>query len=104
MKPVRTEASIGIHKNSVVADEVALLSRVKGVVNTYRQPALVEEFVEGREISVGVVGNGETWRSSHPWNSCSLERHHRGSSSGVTNTMGRQQRDNDSGCLAKASL
>lgn len=57
VKPIREEASIGIHHDSVVVLEEALRVAVTAVLEKYRQPALVEEFIIGREISVGVIGN-----------------------------------------------
>ncbi|MCX6578964.1 MAG: D-alanine--D-alanine ligase [Candidatus Aminicenantes bacterium] len=56
-KPVREDASIGITYDSVVANKEALNRRVKEMLVLYQQPVLVEEFIDGREISVGIVGN-----------------------------------------------
>lgn len=58
VKPVREEASVGITHESVVVNQEALAKQVLQVWSLYGQPALAEEFVEGREISVGVIGNG----------------------------------------------
>ena len=58
VKPVREEASVGITYDSVVSDIGALRRQVQEVLSLYSQPALVEQFVVGREISVGLVGNG----------------------------------------------
>lgn len=58
VKPVREEASIGIYHDSVVIDTVSLRKKIEESLNRYNQPALVEEFIFGREISVGVIGNG----------------------------------------------
>lgn len=58
VKPVREEASIGIYQDSVVEDETALRRKVLDSLKRYRQPAMAEQFIRGREISVGVVGNG----------------------------------------------
>jgi D-alanine-D-alanine ligase len=55
VKPVHEDASIGIFRNSVVADEAALRARVRDVLENNRQPAIVEEYVHGRELSVGVL-------------------------------------------------
>lgn len=57
VKPVREDGSAGITKDSVAetAGEVAKL--VEMVHHDYNQPALVEEFIEGREFTVAVVGN-----------------------------------------------
>jgi D-alanine-D-alanine ligase len=41
----------------VVRDEGELRSQLRWLIGTYDQPALVEEFIEGREITVGVLGN-----------------------------------------------
>ncbi len=57
-KPVREEASIGIRYDSVVTDLESLRRKTKEVIRLYRQPAIVESFIVGREISVGVIGNG----------------------------------------------
>lgn len=57
LKPVREEASIGIRYDSVVLDRSHLLARLKDLIDTYRQPVLVEEYIVGREISIGVWGN-----------------------------------------------
>lgn len=57
VKPVREEASIGIYHDSVVCNEYALRKKIAESLERYRQPVLVEEFIEGREISVGVIGN-----------------------------------------------
>lgn len=57
VKPVREEASIGIYANSVVSNEEDLKLRIAEVLERYRQPALIEKFIDGREISVGIIGN-----------------------------------------------
>jgi len=56
VKPAREDASHGIHLESVVSDEAAARRRAREVIEQYRQPALVEEFVEGRELSVSLLG------------------------------------------------
>ena len=57
VKPIREEASVGIHHDSVVVSEENLRTAITAVLEKYKQPALVEEFITGREISVGVIGN-----------------------------------------------
>jgi len=60
VKPVCMDNSIGITNDSVVKDEDELRSRVGYILRTYDQPALVEEYIDGKEITVGVLGNGRT--------------------------------------------
>jgi len=55
VKPSREDASHGIESASVVRDETALLARVAHVLEHYAQPAIVEEFVDGREINVALL-------------------------------------------------
>ncbi len=59
VKPSREDASHGISTASVVTGERAILERAAWVIATYHQPALVEEFVDGREINVSILGSGE---------------------------------------------
>jgi cytidylate kinase len=54
VKPLREDAGIGIFLDSVVRDPVSLRRRVRKVLKTYKQPALVEEYIHGRELSVAV--------------------------------------------------
>jgi D-alanine-D-alanine ligase len=56
VKPAREDASVGIHAESVVHDRAALARRVTHVLSHYRQPALVERYIEGREIYVSMLG------------------------------------------------
>ena len=55
VKPAREDASHGIASESVVRDEGALRARARFVIGRYEQPAIVEEFVEGREVNVGLL-------------------------------------------------
>lgn len=58
VKPIRQEGSIGIYADSVVKNETEMRAKVAHIISKYFQPAIVEPFIIGREISVGVIGNG----------------------------------------------
>lgn len=57
VKLLHEGSSMGLSENSVVDDETALRRQVEHLLQTYRQPVIVEIFVEGREFTVGVLGN-----------------------------------------------
>lgn len=59
VKPSREDASIGITNESIVTNRIDLKKRIEYVLDEHKQPALVEEFIDGREINVSVVGNDE---------------------------------------------
>jgi D-alanine-D-alanine ligase len=59
VKPAREDASTGIWLRSVVRTPRELGARVAEVHARYQQPVLVEEFIDGRELYVSLVGNGE---------------------------------------------
>ena len=54
VKPSHEDAGIGIDAASVVSGADAVEARVKYVLETYKQPALVEEYIEGRELNQAV--------------------------------------------------
>ncbi|MBC8132759.1 MAG: ATP-grasp domain-containing protein, partial [Deltaproteobacteria bacterium] len=56
VKPSREDASVGIYSESVVSTDAALETRVAHVISQYHQPALVEQYIEGREIYVSLLG------------------------------------------------
>jgi len=56
VKPSREDGSIGIKRDAVVDDQKSLIKKVNDTIEKYNQPALVEEFIEGREVDVGIIG------------------------------------------------
>ena len=60
VKPCREDASHGLSEESLVSDTGALERQVSKVCRLHGGEALVEEFVEGREFNVTVLGNNET--------------------------------------------
>ena len=57
VKPPQEDASLGITNKSIVRDVKELLEKIAELQSEYQQPALAEQFVEGREFYVGVLGN-----------------------------------------------
>jgi D-alanine-D-alanine ligase len=57
VKSLTQEASIGIAQASVVDDEAKLRERVQFIHDSVGTDAIVERFVEGRELYCGVIGN-----------------------------------------------
>lgn len=57
VKCLTEEASFGISKASVVHNDEKLQERVEYINNKLNDDALVEEFIEGRELYVGIIGN-----------------------------------------------
>ena len=59
VKPAHEDGSVGVHDASVVSSLADLRKRVRFVFEEFEQPALVEQYIEGRELNVAVLG----WRS-----------------------------------------
>src|SRR5204863_746528 len=58
VKPMLEDAYVGIAQASVVEDDEDLGARVKFIHEKFHQAAIVEELIEGRELYVGLIGNG----------------------------------------------
>lgn len=57
VKPVRQDASLGINSNSVCYTTEQLQKQIDYIHQAYDQESLVEEYLEGREFNVSVVGD-----------------------------------------------
>ncbi len=57
VKPLRMDASIGIETSSLVRSTTQMMKRVIAIHEKVKDSALVEEYIEGREFYVGVMGN-----------------------------------------------
>ncbi|MDP2872422.1 MAG: D-alanine--D-alanine ligase [Bacillota bacterium] len=57
VKPVRGRGSAGISDDSIVTDAVSLRRQAEAIVSRMDQGALVESYLQGREVTVGVIGD-----------------------------------------------
>jgi D-alanine-D-alanine ligase len=57
VKPSREGTGMGISAESIVHNEEQLRTQMGRLFERYDQPVLVERFIDGREVTVGVVGN-----------------------------------------------
>lgn len=62
VKPNDEGSSRGIHENSLVNNLDDLIEKVNDDLQVYNPPIMVSEYIDGREFTVGVIGNGENIR------------------------------------------
>ena len=62
-KPVAEGSSKGVTGKSLVRSRAALVEVCGELLERYRQPVLVEEYLSGREFTVGILGTGSTARA-----------------------------------------
>jgi D-alanine-D-alanine ligase len=56
-KPSREGTGMGVSAESIIHDEGQLRSQLRRIFERYDQPVLVERYIEGREVTVGIIGN-----------------------------------------------
>ncbi|MBI3548787.1 MAG: ATP-grasp domain-containing protein [Elusimicrobia bacterium] len=59
VKPANTDNSIGISNKSVVSSPKELKDQVHSIIKEYKRPVLIEEYIEGDEVDVSILGNEE---------------------------------------------
>jgi D-alanine-D-alanine ligase len=57
VKPSLEDASVGIDNGSIVDSIPALRKRVRFIFQNFDQPAIVDEYIQGRELNVAIIGN-----------------------------------------------
>jgi D-alanine-D-alanine ligase len=57
VKPSLEDASVGIENESIVKNNKELKDRIEYILKYFFQPVLVEEFIDGRELNVAVLGD-----------------------------------------------
>jgi D-alanine-D-alanine ligase len=57
VKPSSEGTGMGVSSQSIVRNEDELREQVAFILKRYQEPALVEHYIEGREVTVGVIGN-----------------------------------------------
>jgi D-alanine-D-alanine ligase len=63
LKLVREDASVGIEAANLARDRAGLAARAREMLVAFKQPILAEAYVDGREVNVTVLGNGDDARA-----------------------------------------
>jgi D-alanine-D-alanine ligase len=63
VKPLHEGSSMGITRSSYCRSRAEVRRAIEGVVTRYRQPALVEGYLSGREFTCAILGNGQGARA-----------------------------------------
>jgi len=67
VKPAREGTGMGVDTKAIVSNEAELRERVKYIQGLYKQPALVETYLSGREFTCGLIGRWDSKKySRHP--------------------------------------
>ena len=57
VKPSREGTGMGVSRQSIVNNEEEMREQIGVIIDKYKQPVLVERYIEGREVTVGFIGN-----------------------------------------------
>lgn len=57
VKPSNEDASVGIDNKSVVNNFNELKDRVAYIIRVFKEPAMIEEYIDGRELNIAIIGN-----------------------------------------------
>ncbi|MDD4980516.1 MAG: ATP-grasp domain-containing protein [Candidatus Omnitrophica bacterium] len=60
VKPNREGSAKGINASNVVKGKAELLDKIREIRESYKQEVLVEEFIDGKELTVGILENGKS--------------------------------------------
>ena len=56
VQPGQEHAGVGVGRDSIVHTKKELKEKVRDILNNYKQPALAQQFLPGREFNVGIIG------------------------------------------------
>ncbi len=59
VKPLHEGSSKGIYNSSLVSSRKSLNNEITRIKENYNQPSIIEDFLDGREFTVALLGNGE---------------------------------------------
>lgn len=59
VKPANSDNHFGINNNSIVTNKRELKKQLKIMIEKLQKPALIEEYIEGDEVDVSIIGNSE---------------------------------------------
>ncbi len=88
IKPVAGRGSAGITKNSIIHNEKELIKGFDKLITTIGQPVIVERFLNGKEITIGLIGNQDDIYTLPP-----LEINYKNGSNFLT--FDKKEEDND---------
>lgn len=66
IKPASMHNSIGIFKDSLAHDEEDMRKKAARIMYQYRQPALIEEYIPGKDVEVSIMGNSDSMKTLPP--------------------------------------